>query len=107
MKAGGGGGGVGSRKRAAAPFADFLQREAEGQQVGTDRQGELQQEAAEEVVLGLLGKHTGVLGSPRLAPVMENAGLTFLGMELKFFPVATVMAVASGGFPNRDTLQRR
>lgn len=36
----------------------------------------------------------------------ENTGLTFLGMELKFFPVATVMAVASGGFPSRDTLQR-
>lgn len=51
-------GGVVSWDEAAAPLTDFLQREAKGQQVGTDRQGELQHEAAKEVVLGLLREHT-------------------------------------------------
>lgn len=53
-------GGVVSWNDAAAPLTDFLQREAKGQQVGTDCQGEFQQEAAKEVVLGLLRKHKGV-----------------------------------------------
>lgn len=43
----------------AAPLTDFLQRETKGQKVGTHCQGEFQQEAAKEVVLGLLRKHKG------------------------------------------------
>lgn len=52
-------GGVASCNEAAAPLTDFLQREAKGQQVGTDCQGKFQQEAAKEVVLRLLRKHKG------------------------------------------------
>lgn len=38
--------------------ADLLQAEAEGQQVGTDSQAELQQETAQEVVLSLVERFT-------------------------------------------------
>lgn len=55
MKAGGGG--VVSGGEVVAPVADLLQRESKRQQVGTHGQSELQQKAAEEVVLGLLTGH--------------------------------------------------
>lgn len=32
---------------------------------------------------------------------------TFLGIASKFFPVATLMAELSGGFPSRETLCRQ
>lgn len=31
---------------------------------------------------------------------------TFLGIEFRFFPVATVITELSGGFPKKDTLQK-
>lgn len=54
-------GGVVSWNEVVAPLTDFLQRKAECQQVGTDCQGEFQQETAKEVVLGLFRENRGVI----------------------------------------------
>ena len=49
-----------SRPVASRQLAELLQSEAETEQVGTHSQAKLQQEAAQEVVLGLVGKRVKI-----------------------------------------------
>lgn len=73
-------GGVVSWNEVVAPLTHFLQRKAEGQQVGTDCQGEFQQETAKEVVLGLFrGHRAAILWEP--SSICEGLRVTLVKVD--------------------------